>query len=75
MHDDPGLLPSIPGEFIAKAELSLPDVTIATEQHMTTVVDTGQQWQGVVRITCERTRLKKGKNTWWRWFAVHAEKV
>lgn len=69
--DDPGLLTAIHGVDIARAERMLPDAKTSTADRMVVVIEA--QHRGRVRITCERTALRKGKERWRVWVARHAE--
>lgn len=73
--DDPGILAAIPGEFLAEASHALPSPETATERRMSSTVDTGPLWKGMVRVTHERMLMKHRKHSHWAWIPVHAEKV
>ncbi len=71
--DDPGLLPALRGIDVSKAESSLPPAVTATVAEMIVVIDS--EHQGRVRVYCERTALRKGKQRWFTWVARYAEKA
>lgn len=74
MVDDPGILPKIPGEFIAMASRDLPQPQRRAGETAWSSVDTGPVWKlGVVRIRYRCVRMRHGRSTHWAWVAEFAE--
>lgn len=67
-----GILASVPGQYIAQGQLTLPSPEDRTEP-MTVELDA--DWVGRVRITYWPYSYRHRRNTFWAWAAKHAEKV
>ncbi len=67
MDEDNGILPTIPGNYIAAAVLQCPSPRTSQMDVHEVVIDAG--WAGRVRITC---RLAKSRKFW---TAVRADRV
>src|SRR5262249_8774201 len=68
------ILPSIPGDFIARAASALPDASTTAapgeeRRQLEIQLDDGRR----VRITFQRFKHKRGKTTPWFWTADHTQ--
>jgi hypothetical protein len=68
-----GILAQVPGDFVGRAALSLPDAETSRSDTATATIDAA--WAGTVRITYERVRIKHGKSAHWAWCATRADAV
>jgi hypothetical protein len=73
LQADDGLLAAMPGEFVGKASLTLPDPQMASQETMSVVIEAA--WAGTVRIHFRRYRYTHLSRDAWKWSAYRAEKV
>lgn len=73
LQADDGLLAAMPGEFVGKASLALPDPQTASQETMSVVIEAA--WAGTVRIHFRRYRYTHLSRDAWKWSAYRAEKV
>jgi hypothetical protein len=72
---DPGLLPRVPGAYIAQASHRLPPPTDDGPLTASAEIDTTSTWHGLVRVHFARERMRHGRHSRWAWVAFSAEKV
>ncbi|MGE8690899.1 MAG: hypothetical protein ACN6PJ_27400 [Achromobacter sp.] len=71
--DDNGILEQVPGQYVARAALTLPPAATAEDHHYTVEIDAGHA--GLVRITFRRQKAKRAKHSHWFWLARRADAV
>lgn len=74
MHEDNGILASVPGESIAAGIDQLPRAGADQQgQPLQKTVVTGVRDLGAVCITYQLNTYRRGRSRLWHWVAVHAQ--
>ncbi|MFY1848684.1 hypothetical protein [Achromobacter dolens] len=71
--DDNGILEQVPGQYVARAALTLPPAATAEDRDYPVEIDAGHA--GLVRITFRRQKARRAKYTHWFWSARRADTI
>lgn len=69
--EDNGILEQVPGQYVARAALTLPPAAAAEDCDHSVEIDAGHA--GRVRITFRRQKTRRAKRTHWFWQAKRAD--
>lgn len=71
--DDNGILEQVPGQYVARASLTLPPAATAEDRDYPVEIDAGHA--GLVRVTFRRQMARRAKHSHWFWRARRADRI